>query len=189
MTVHGRDLAELSAASLRRHVAVVPQEGYLFSDTVAGNVLLGRPRDDDRLAEVLAIAGLSGEVASWPQGIQTPVGEGGITLSGGQRQRLSLARALYGRPGCLLLDAALSHLDAATARRVLAALRDRCPGLTLLVVSHRGADLEDADGVFFLRDGRVAARGRHAELLETVPEYRRLYREEELLRELREAQR
>lgn len=184
---HGRDAAGLAGASLRRHVAVVPQEGFLFSATLAENVLLGRARDEERLAGALEAAGLSEEVSSFPQGWETPVGEGGVTLSGGQRQRVAIARALYGGPGCLLLDAAFSHLDAATARRVLAALRRRAAGLTLLVVSHRGADLEEADGVFFLEGGRVAAQGRHVDLLERVPGYRRLYREEELLAELREA--
>ncbi|MBI5018015.1 MAG: ABC transporter ATP-binding protein [Deltaproteobacteria bacterium] len=184
---HGDEAARIRSESLRRHLAVVPQEGFFFSETVRANVLLGRPPDDAKLAEVLRISGLDEEVASFPRGAETPVGEGGITLSGGQRQRLAIARALYGEPGCLVLDAAFSNLDAATARRVLERLRQALPGLTLLVVSHRGADLEDADGVFFLEQGRVTATGRHRELLERVPGYLRLYREEELRRELREA--
>ncbi|GAB4262065.1 MAG: ABC transporter ATP-binding protein [Deferrisomatales bacterium] len=184
--VHGRDLATVAAAELRTHVATVPQEGFFFADTVANNVCLGRPRRDDRLAWALEVAGLAAEVAAMPQGAESLVGEGGVTLSGGQRQRLALARALYGRPGTLLLDSALSSLDTETARRVLAGVRRALPKTSLLVVSHRGTEVDDADGVFFLRNGRIAARGPHAALLRTVPEYLRLYREEELRRELEE---
>jgi ATP-binding cassette subfamily B protein len=183
---HGLDAWAVRSESLRRHLAVVPQEGFFFSETIAANVLVGRPSDEERLALVLRVSGLAEEVASFPEGVETPVGEAGVTLSGGQRQRLAIARALYGEPGCLVLDAALSNLDAVTARRVLGGVRRAFPGLTLLVVSHRGADLEDADGVFFLQDGRIAAVGRHEELLVRVPEYLRLYREEELRRELGE---
>lgn len=181
---HGAPLPSVAAGDLRTHVAVAPQDDFFFSGTIAQNVLLGRPRDDRALGEVLRIAGLEGEVAAFPAGAETPVGEGGVTLSGGQRQRLSVARALYGEPRTLILDGSLSSLDAETARRVLGALRAERPDLGLLVVSHRGAELDDADGVWFLRGGRITASGRHRDLLESDPDYLRLYREEELRREL-----
>ncbi len=189
VTLGGVPLAARRAADVRAHLAVVSQDARFFADTVAANVCLGRPRDDARLIRVLAAAGLAAEVAELPQGVDSVLGEGGVTLSGGQRQRLAVARALYGDPRLLILDSALSSLDTATARRVLAGVRESRPGLGLLVVSHRGSEVDDADGVWFLEGGRVAAEGRHRDLLERVPAYQRLYREEELRRELAEERR
>ncbi|MBI5444168.1 MAG: ABC transporter ATP-binding protein [Deltaproteobacteria bacterium] len=185
--VRGVPLERLASGELRRYLAVVPQDDFFFSDTLAANVLLGRPLDAERLAWALRVADLSDQVAGFHRGARTLVGEGGVTLSGGQRQRLSIARAVYGLPKALFLDAALSSLDAETARRVLAGVRRELPGVTLLVVSHRGSEVDEADRVHFLLGGAVAAEGRHSELLSRVPEYLRLYREEELRRELREA--
>ncbi|MEW6487814.1 MAG: ABC transporter ATP-binding protein [Thermodesulfobacteriota bacterium] len=186
IALHGVPLDAVDAGVLRSHMALVPQEDFFFADTVAANVCLGRPRQAERLAWALEAAGLAAEVAAMPRGPDSLVGEGGITLSGGQRQRLAIARALYGRPQCLLLDCALSSLDTETARRVLSGIRRALPEAALLVVSHRGSEVDDAEEVWFLRDGTVAARGRHRELLQSCPEYLRLYREEELRRELGE---
>lgn len=183
---YGVPLERTDGEVLRSHVALVPQEDFFFADTVAANVCLGRPRDEERLARALEAAGLAEDVAAMPRGPHSLVGEGGITLSGGQRQRLAIARALYGRPRCLLLDCALSSLDTETARRVLSGIRRALPDAALLVVSHRGSEVDDAEEVSFLRAGAVAARGRHRELLRSCPEYLRLYREEELRRELGE---
>lgn len=185
--ISGVPLCDAAEAELRSLVAVVPQDDFFFSDTVRANVLLGRPCDQSRLDWALRVASLEGDLAAFPRGVDTPVGEGGVTLSGGQRQRLSIARAVYGAPRALFLDAALSSLDAATARRVLSAVRSALPRSTLLVVSHRGSEVDEADRVFFLDKGRLIDSGRHAELLDRVPEYLRLYREEELRRELAEA--
>ncbi len=185
--IHGEALERIADPELRRHLAVVPQEDFFFSDSVAANVLLGRPRDDGRIWEVLALAGLEADVRSLPDGLDTRVGEGGITLSGGQRQRLGIARALYGDPDVLVLDGSLSNLDARTAREVLARVRQRLRGRTLVVVSHRAFEVEEADGVWFLERGRIVASGTHGELWRRLPGYRRLYREEELRRELEEA--
>jgi len=187
VALHGVPLPQVAAAALRAQVALVPQEDFFFADSVAANVCLGRHRDGARLAWALEAAGLTEEVAALPQGADSPVGEGGVTLSGGQRQRLAIARALYGRPECLLLDSALSSLDTETARRVLAGIRGALPEAALVVVSHRGSEVDDAQGVYFLSGGRIAGQGRHRELLRTHPEYLRLYREEELRRELGEA--
>jgi len=184
--VHGVPVDRVAARYLRRHVAVVPQEDFFFSDTVAENVCLGRPRDDERVRWALEVAGLADEVARMPDGADTRVGEGGVTLSGGQRQRLGLARALYGRPSTLVLDGALSNLDARTARRVLRSLRRELPDATLVVVSHRALEVDEANRVWFLRGGVLEASGRHEELLARLPAYRRLYREEQLRQELEE---
>ncbi len=184
--VLGVPVERAAAADLRRRLAVVPQHGFLFSDTVAANVCLGRPRDDGRIRWALEAADLADEVGRMGDGAETRVGEGGVTLSGGQRQRLALARALYGRPDVLVLDSALSNLDTRTARRVLDRVRAALPDSAVLVVSHRGSEVHDADPVWFLQDGRIADRGTHADLLARNGAYRRLYREEILRRELEE---
>ncbi|WP_025324282.1 ABC transporter ATP-binding protein [Deferrisoma camini] len=186
ISVHGAPIHEVSDAALRRHLAVVPQEDFFFSDTVAANVCLGRPRDDAQIWDALALAGLADDVAALLGGLDTPVGEGGVTLSGGQRQRLGIARAVYGDPGVLVLDGSLSNLDARTARAVIGRLRERFRGRTLLVVSHRAFEVEEADGVWFLAGGRVVAFGRHEDLWDELAAYRRLYREEALRRQLEE---
>jgi ATP-binding cassette subfamily B protein len=185
--VHGVPLDRVRDRELRDFLALVPQEDFFFADTVENNVLLGRAPDQNLLRWSLEVAGLAEDVAGMTDGVASVVGEGGVTLSGGQRQRLAIARALYGRPKCLLMDSALSSLDAATARRVLEGVRAAIPGLTLLVVSHRGSEVESADRVCFLEGGRIAAEGTHAELLREVPAYLRLYREERLRQELMEA--
>lgn len=184
--VHDAPLEEVDGGALRRHLAVVPQGGYLFPATLAANVCLGRSRDDDAVWWCLGVAGLASEVQAMPERLETTVGEGGITLSGGQRQRLAIARALYGRPRTVILDSALSNLDTHTARHVLEGIRHARPDLTLLVVSHRGSEVDGADGVWFLDEGRIVAQGKHRDLLRSTPKYLRLYREEELRRELRE---
>jgi len=186
ITAHGVPIQEISDAALRRHLAVVPQEDFFFSDSVAANVCLGRPRDDARIWNALTLAELADEVAALPRGVDTPVGEGGVTLSGGQRQRLGIARAVYGDPGVLVLDGSLSNLDAHTARSVIGRLRERFRGRTLVMVSHRAFEVEKADGVWFLAGGRVVAFGRHEDLWDDLAAYRRLYREEALRRELEE---
>lgn len=186
--VRGVPLAQLRSQGFRDFLALVPQEDFFFADTVENNVLLGRARDEERLRWSLEVAGLAEDVAGMAEGVRSLVGEGGVTLSGGQRQRLAIARALYGRPACLLMDSALSSLDSETARRVLDGVRAALPGLTLVVVSHRGSEVESADAVCFLDGGRVAAQGAHRDLLQRSPAYLRLYREERLRRELAEAQ-
>lgn len=184
ITLHGLSLGRVEDRILRTLVALVPQEDFFFADSVAANVCLGRHRDEGLLGWALEAAGLEEDVASMPRGADSLVGEGGITLSGGQRQRLAIARALYGRPEFLLLDSALSSLDMETARRVLSGVRRALPQAALLVVSHRGSEVDGAEEVCFLSGGRVAGRGRHRDLLDTHPGYLRLYREEELRREL-----
>ncbi|MDW7709734.1 MAG: ABC transporter ATP-binding protein [Deferrisomatales bacterium] len=185
--LHDVPMGQVEERALRDLVALVPQEDFFFADSVAHNVCLGRPREAAGLSWALETAGLAVEVAEMPQGADSLVGEGGITLSGGQRQRLAIARALYGRPRFLLLDSALSSLDTGTSRRVLSSIRRALPEAALLVVSHRGAEVDEAEEVAFLSGGTIVARGRHRDLLETHPGYLRLYREEELRRELAEA--
>ena len=172
--VGGVDVTELDPASLRQAVALVFQESFLFADPLRANVDLTGELSGEELAEVAGIAHAHEFVLATPEGWDTPVGERGVSLSGGQRQRLALARALARRPRVLILDDATSAIDPVVEAGVLANLRQSLSATTL-VVAHRLATIRLADRVVFLADGRVAAEGRHTDLL-GVPAYAELVR-------------
>jgi ABC-type multidrug transport system fused ATPase/permease subunit len=163
--VDGRDLRELAPGALAEQVALVPQQAFLFDDTVRENVALGSDIPDEVVWEALRTAQADGFVAALPSGLDTRLGERGTTLSGGQRQRLSLARALAQRPRLLVMDDATSAVDPEVEARILAALRRGSGGSTVLVVAYRKATIALADEVVHLRDGRIEDHGTHAELL------------------------
>lgn len=168
----GTDVADLTLSSLRAQVGVAFEEPVLFSMSVAENLRLGAPAaSDDDLAAALALCQAE-FVFDLPHGLDTRVGEQGLTLSGGQRQRLALARAVLGRPRLLVLDDALSALDVHTEAAVVAGLERALRGTTALVVTHRPSTFTLVDRVAFLDDGVVAATGTHAELLSSVAAYR-----------------
>ncbi|SFJ89036.1 ABC transporter ATP-binding protein [Streptomyces pini] len=188
ITLDGRDIAAMSREELRSLVAVAFEEATLFSASVRENVLMGAvestvedsaggpaggPAQED-LARALRVAQAEEFTAALPQGLDTQVGEQGLSLSGGQRQRLALARAVVGRPRFLVLDDPLSALDVRTEALVEAALREVLAGTTALVVAHRPSTVLLADRVALLSRGRIAAVGTHAELLRSSAEYRHL---------------
>ncbi|MGF0238630.1 ABC transporter ATP-binding protein [Rhodococcus sp. IEGM1300] len=174
-----QDIRQLNLDQVRRRVHVVPQESFLFSDTLAANLRLTAPHaNDQQLRHGLRLAAADDVLQRLPQGLATPLGDRGVTLSGGQRQRLSLARALLGEPDILCLDDATSALDAISERQVLNNIRqlrrDQGRATTLLVISSKLSTILLADRVLMLQDGRIAADGTHAELLKTNPDYRDL---------------
>lgn len=170
--VDGVDLTELTSA-WRSRVGYVPQEVALFDSTIAQNVALTWTDDVDRdlVRECLRQAQLLDLVEAREEGLDARVGERGLALSGGQRQRLGIARALYARPLVLVMDEATSALDTATEAAVTAAIRELHGRVTLITVAHRLATIRDADEVFFMADGRVAASGSFDELVAQVPEF------------------
>ena len=185
------DILELPVSTLRRAIGMVPQEPFLFSDTIAENVLFGV--DDDtgldpaRLAhEAMAIARLDKDLAGFPEGADTLVGERGVTLSGGQKQRAALARAIASDPRILLLDDALSAVDASTEDEILTRLQEVMRGRTSIIVSHRISSVRRADLILVLDQGRVVERGTHDELLTRDGMYAGLYRKQLLEQELEE---
>ncbi len=174
-----RDVREISLAELRRHVHVVPQEVFLFSDTVGANLKLGaRGASDADLWRALRLAAADDVVERLPQRLDTVVGDRGVTLSGGQRQRLALARALVARPAVLVLDDATSALDALTERTILGGLRGLTAEggrpVTVLMVASKLSTVLLADRAALLVGGRIAATGTHAELARSQPAYREL---------------
>jgi ATP-binding cassette subfamily B protein len=165
--IDGVDVRELDLMALRRSIAVVDDEPFLFSATVAENIAYARPEasmDEIELAAVRAQA--AGFIAELPAGYETRVGERGLTLSGGQRQRIAIARALLADPRILILDDATSSVDASTEQAIKLALREVMAGRTTFVIAHRLSTIALADEIVVLEDGRIAARGTHAELLD-----------------------
>ncbi len=170
----GTDIGDLTHDGLAAAVALVPQQTFLFDDTVRGNVTLGADVTDEQVWAALRTAQADRFVARLPHGLDQEIGERGTTLSGGQRQRLALARALVRRPRLLVLDDATSAVDPEVEQAVLAGLRreSAAGGPTTLVVAYRKATIALADEVLFLEGGRVVDRGTHAELAARSAAYR-----------------
>jgi ATP-binding cassette subfamily B protein len=183
ITLDGVDVRDLPLDQLRGVVATAFEDATLFSMSVRENLTLGRPdASDDDVEEALRVA-QAGFVHDLPWGLDTRIGEQGLSLSGGQRQRLALARAVLGRPSVLVLDDPLSALDVHTEALVESALRDVLGQTTALVVAHRASTVLLADRVALLAEGRIAAVGRHRDLLAEVPAYRHLLAQESELLE------
>jgi ATP-binding cassette subfamily B protein len=185
--VDRRPVESFPPAQLRQWIGAVPQETFLFSETIAENIRFGR-RDAsvDEVKESAALAGLSGDVATFPQGLETLIGERGITLSGGQKQRTAIARALVREPAILILDDALSAVDTNTEEQILRALREIRKGRTAVIVSHRVSSVKDADNIIVIDDGRIVERGTHEALLAHGGYYAELYRRQTLEEEIEE---
>jgi ABC-type multidrug transport system fused ATPase/permease subunit len=172
VVIDGADVRSVDVVSLRRAIAIVDDDPFLFSDTVAGNIAYARPDASmEAIVQAAERAQAAGFIAELPNGYETRVGERGLTLSGGQRQRIAIARAFLADPRILVLDDATSSVDATTEREIKAALREVMRGRTTFVIAHRLSTIALADDIVVLEDGRVLARGTHEELLTESPLY------------------
>jgi ATP-binding cassette subfamily B protein len=173
--VDGVDVRELDLAELRGSVAVVPDDGFLFSATVRDNIAYARPEASlDQVRQAARRAHIDSFIESLPDGYETLVGERGLTLSGGQRQRMAIARALVTDPRILILDDATASVDATTERQIKEALREVMEGRTTFVIAHRLSTIALADRVVVMEGGRVTAQGTHELLLDDSPLYREI---------------
>jgi ATP-binding cassette subfamily B protein len=185
--LNGRPVEAIPVKQLRELIGMVPQETFLFSESIAENIRFGNvAAGDEEVAQAAQQAGLSTDVAGFPQGLQTVIGERGITLSGGQKQRTAIARALVRDPLILVLDDSLSAVDTHTEERILNALRSIRKGRTALIVSHRVSSVKDADHIVVLDEGRIVERGTHEALVERGGYYADLYRRQAIEDELEE---
>jgi len=177
--VDGRDICKVPLALLRKGIGFVPQEVFIFSDTIRNNVVFGREGiSDAQVAEALHAAGMLEEVQALEKGLDTLLGERGITLSGGQRQRLTIARAMVRACPILILDDALSMVDTRTEERILNCILDRRPDKTNLIVSHRVSTIRRADRILVLDKGEVVEEGTHDHLIGLGGTYAALYEEQ-----------
>ncbi|HKW62428.1 MAG TPA: ABC transporter ATP-binding protein [Candidatus Acidoferrum sp.] len=186
--IDGRPIQDWPLEALRRSIGYVPQDTYLFSETVGGNIAFGVPDyNPERAREAAEIASLHGDIQDFAAGYDTAVGERGITLSGGQKQRTAIARAVVRDPRILILDDALSSVDTQTEEKILSGLRGVMRGRTTILISHRTSTVQNADQIVVLRDGRIIERGTHDELLERGGYYADLYQKQLLEEELENA--
>ena len=169
----GHDVNSIPIKTVRHHAAYVPQDNFLFSDTIENNIAFASDSDDFADVEQAArLSDIDSNIKSFTEGYQTVLGERGVTVSGGQKQRISIARALMKNPAILILDDSVSAVDVKTEKVILDNLRSLRKGKTTILIAHRVSTVEGMDKILFVEDGRVIASGTHRELLESCPAYR-----------------
>ncbi len=183
--IDGKDIRVIPIEILRKNIGFVPQETFLFSETIANNIAYGVDEiDNEEIIYSADAAQLSKDLDEFPKGFETIIGERGITLSGGQKQRVSIARAIIRNPKILILDDALSSVDTYTEEAILQKLRAIMKNRTSIIISHRISTVKDADTIIVLHDGQIVEQGTHEELLEYGKIYKDLYNKQLLEEEL-----
>jgi ATP-binding cassette subfamily B protein len=166
---------------LRKNIGFVPQDSFLFSDTIANNIRFGNPHiSNEKIKELIKIVALEEDLKEFPNGLDTIVGERGVTLSGGQKQRICLARALAIDPPILILDDALSAVDVSTEKEILNNLRELRRNKTFIFIAQRVSVIQEADEIIVIKEGKIIERGTHKELIKIGGLYASLYEKQRL---------
>ena len=178
ITIQGEAISNLHSDSLRENIGYVPQEVFLFSDSIHNNITFGANATEEAVVKAARIADVHDNIVAFPQGYNTLLGERGINLSGGQKQRISIARAIIKNPQILLFDDCLSAVDTHTEDRIIRELRQLMKGKTSIIIAHRISTIKDADQIVYLDHGRITERGSHSELLALNGAYASLYQKQ-----------
>ena len=178
LTIHNTPISQLNTSQLRQHIGYVPQEVFLFSDSIRNNITFGAEADDNSIIESARTADVHDNIVSFPQQYETLLGERGINLSGGQKQRISIARAIIKNPQILLFDDCLSAVDTHTEDRIIKKLKNLMKGKTSIIIAHRISTVKEADQIIYLDQGKILERGTHTELLALNGSYASLYRKQ-----------
>ena len=177
--IDDQPIKELNLKSLRDSIGAVPQEAFLFSDTIKNNIKIGREQaSDSEVHEAAQSAFVYHNIVNFKEGFDTHVGERGVTLSGGQKQRVSIARALISRPKILVFDDCLSAVDTETEEIILNNLKSATKGKTSIIISHRASSVKNADQIIVLDDGQIVDSGKHEELIERPGYYQEIYNQQ-----------
>ena len=179
--IGGHDIRTIPLQVLRRHIGMVQQESFLFSDTLAGNIAFGVADADDKIiSDAVDVSQLKLDIDQFPDGLETIIGERGITLSGGQKQRTSISRAIIRKPALLILDDALSAVDTYTEEEILSQIRPLMRECTTIIVAHRISTIRDADVILVLDEGKIIERGTHEELVHLHGTYHKMFEKQRI---------
>jgi ATP-binding cassette subfamily B protein len=185
ITIDGQDIRDVTLASLRAAIGIVPQDTVLFNDTIGYNIHYGQPdASEGEIQRAARLANLHDFIAALPQGYGTVVGERGLKLSGGEKQRIAIARTILKDPPILILDEATSQLDSKSEQAIQSALKEVAANRTTLVIAHRLSTVIDADQILVLEHGRITERGAHRELLAAKGHYAEMWALQQEQREL-----
>ncbi|MFP4078380.1 MAG: ABC transporter ATP-binding protein, partial [Candidatus Izemoplasmataceae bacterium] len=185
LLIDGQDIMNLPIKQVREAIGYVPQDGFLFSDTIKNNIALGIDKEspsyeDERIQEMAKLSDVHDNIAEFKEGYNTVIGERGVTLSGGQKQRLSIARALAKEPPILILDDSVSAVDTSTEEKILKNLREIRDDKTTILIAHRISTIKNADKIIVIDDGEVLDIGTHDELYERCEFYHDLVERQRL---------
>jgi len=183
--INGVDINDIPSKNVRDRIAYVPQDPFLFSDTIKNNLMLGgSEKEDEEIIEALKLSAVWEDVQKFPKGLETKVGERGVTLSGGQKQRVTIARALLRDADVFIFDDCLSSVDPETEEKIIRTIRDKLKDKLLIVITHRLKVLVRADRIYVLDDGKLVESGSHEELMKNNGLYKRMFERQMILEEI-----